>query len=170
MPQERPKYTVMVAICKQATPENSTYFGIDLAGPVAADIMEYIYANDPSLHAIVETPVAPYSPTSIKAGETGYVKCVSSKLGAHTTDNSQGGKWSSASVDVGGNIEIRGLEIAEGTVPNVVGMGLTDALYLLESSGIRVTHNGKGRVKTQSIPPGRAIRSDNTTIHLTLER
>ena len=170
MPQERPKYTVMVAICKQATPENSTYFGIDLAGPVAADIMEYIYANDPSLHAIVETPATPYSPTSIKAGETGYVKCVSSKLGAHTTDNSQGGKWSSASVDVGGNIEIRGLEIAEGTVPNVVGMGLTDALYLLESSGIRVTHNGKGRVKTQSIPPGRAIRSDNTTIHLTLER
>lgn len=170
MPQDKPRYTIMVAVCKQKTTTHSQYFGIDLAGPVAADIMEYIYANDPTLHARLEQPAEPYAPVSIKGGETGYVKRVSGTLAAHTTDNSEGSKWSRATVDVGGNAVIAGVEIEEGVVPDVVGMGLTDALYLLESSGIRVTHRGAGRVKSQSIPPGRVIRSDSTTIHLTLER
>jgi cell division protein FtsI (penicillin-binding protein 3) len=169
MPQERPKYTIMVAICKQSTPDNSLYFGIDLAGPVAADMLEYIYANDHSLHAPIETPTQRYSPVSIKAGQTGYVKRVSNILGQQTTDNSDNSRWSSASVDAEGNVAISGITIDEGTVPNVVGMGLTDALYLLECSGIKVTHSGVGRVKRQSIPAGRTIR-DNMTIQLTLER
>lgn len=170
MPQENPKYTIMVAICKQSTPDNSLYFGIDLAGPVAADMLEYIYANDHSLHAPIETPTQRYSPVSIKAGQTGYVKRVSNILGEQTTDNSDGSKWSSTTIDGDGNVAINGITIADGTVPNVVGMGLTDALYLLECSGLRVTHSGTGRVRTQSIPAGRTIRSDNPTIHLTLER
>ena len=169
MPQERPKYTIMVAICKQVTPENTLYFGIDLAGPVAADMMEYIYSFDHSLHAPIETPTQRYSPVSIKAGQTGYVKRVSNILGQQTTDNSDNSRWSSASVDAEGNVAISGITIDEGTVPDVVGMGLTDALYLLECSGIKVTHSGVGRVKRQSIPAGRTIR-DNMTIQLTLER
>ena len=54
----------------------------------------------------------------------------------------------------------------EGIVPNVVGMGLSDALSLLELHGLSVTHSGYGTVATQSLKAGEEI-GDNKTIHLT---
>ena len=38
--------------------------------------------------------------------------------------------------------------------PNVVGMGLKDAVYLLENKGLLVTATGRGKVINQSLPPG----------------
>lgn len=170
MPQERPKYTIMVAVCKQKTSTHPTYYGIDLAGPVAADIMEYIYDNDPSLHATIESPETPYSPTTIKAGDTKYVTEVSRALTPKTTNKSEGGKWSRAAIDDTGHSTLTAVNITEGLVPDVRGMGLTDALYLLESAGMRVTHTGSGRVKTQSILAGTKITAKTMNIELTLGR
>ncbi|MBO7312907.1 MAG: PASTA domain-containing protein [Alistipes sp.] len=133
MPVEQPRYTILVGVCKQRTAESLRYYGIDLAGPVAADIMEYIYTNDPSLHYTLERPEEAYEPESIKR-------------------------------------TIADVEIEEGKVPNVKGMGLTDAIYLLERSGLRVTHSGSGKVKSQSIPAGREITNKDQTIHLNLGR
>ena len=39
-------------------------------------------------------------------------------------------------------------------IPNVVGMGLKDAVYLLENMGLRVTSTGRGRVLNQSLAAG----------------
>ena len=72
-------------------------------------------------------------------------------------------------IDVGGNSAVTGMTFAEGTVPDVRGMGLSDALYLLESVGMTVTHSGYGAVRTQSIEPGKQLTTDNLTIHLTLK-
>ena len=52
-------------------------------------------------------------------------------------------------------------------VPNVVGMGAKDALYLLESNGLKVHLSGIGRVNKQSIPAGTTLRKGQT-ITLTL--
>lgn len=170
MPQERPKYTIMVAVCKQKTTTHSSYYGIDLAGPVAADMMEYIYDNDPSLHATIEPPTTPYSPTNIKAGETEYVEHISRTLTPKTTDKSEGSAWSRATIDDTGHSTITSINISEGVVPDVRGMGLTDALYLLESAGMQVTHTGTGRVRSQSLAPGTKITSRTMDIELTLGR
>ena len=43
-------------------------------------------------------------------------------------------------------------------VPDVHNMGARDAVYLLESKGIKVILSGRGKVKTQSLPPGDFIR------------
>ena len=42
-------------------------------------------------------------------------------------------------------------------MPNVVGMGLKDALYILESRGLKVSFSGKGMVRSQSIRAGEKI-------------
>ena len=42
------------------------------------------------------------------------------------------------------------MKVKEGLVPDVRGMSLRDAVYLLENSGLRVQFNGKGRVRRQS--------------------
>jgi cell division protein FtsI (penicillin-binding protein 3) len=41
-------------------------------------------------------------------------------------------------------------------------MGLKDALYLLESAGMRVAVNGRGTVKKQSIMPGSHVSKGQT--------
>ena len=40
-------------------------------------------------------------------------------------------------------------------VPDVTGMGARDAVYLLESRGLRVKLQGRGKVKKQSYPAGK---------------
>jgi cell division protein FtsI (penicillin-binding protein 3) len=39
-------------------------------------------------------------------------------------------------------------------VPNVLGMPLSDAVYLLENYGLKVVSQGSGKVISQSINPG----------------
>lgn len=43
-------------------------------------------------------------------------------------------------------------------IPNVEGMGARDAVYLLESRGVKVTVQGRGKVKKQSIAPDTKIK------------
>ena len=157
-----------MAVCKQVTPANIVYYGIDLAGPVASAIMEYLYATDHSLHSLVEEPEVKHSPVSIKPGETTSVERIT-KLSPSCNSKEAGEEWSRVTIDEGGNATLGSIEIESGIVPDVRGMGLTDALYLLEREGITVTHTGSGRVRSQDIPAGRKITS-NMKIHLIVER
>lgn len=56
--------------------------------------------------------------------------------------------------------------IRDDLVPNVVGMGLRDALYVLENLGLKVNINGVGKVVQQSIIPG--TKPKGQTVILTL--
>jgi len=47
--------------------------------------------------------------------------------------------------------------VTRGFMPDVTGLGLKDAMYLLEQQGLNVLVNGKGTVVRQSIPPGYLI-------------
>jgi cell division protein FtsI (penicillin-binding protein 3) len=64
------------------------------------------------------------------------------------------------------NVDVRTIE-DNNLMPNVVGMGLKDALYLLESRGLDVSFSGSGMVRWQSIPAGRKIAAgENVSITL----
>ena len=53
-------------------------------------------------------------------------------------------------------------------VPSVIGMGAKDAVYLLESLGLRVHISGMGKVRSQNIPAGNTLVKGKT-IHLKLQ-
>jgi cell division protein FtsI (penicillin-binding protein 3) len=53
-------------------------------------------------------------------------------------------------------------------VPDVKGMGLRDALYLLENVNMKVVAKGRGKVRSQSIEPGTALLNKNQNIKLEL--
>ena len=56
----------------------------------------------------------------------------------------------------------------KGLVPDVEGMTLRDAIYLLESSGLHVHVVGNGRVVRQSLSPGtRIMKGGRIYIELT---
>jgi cell division protein FtsI (penicillin-binding protein 3) len=64
--------------------------------------------------------------------------------------------WGVARMDTLKNVDIKTIE-DNSLMPNVVGMGLKDALYVLESRGLDVHFSGQGMVRSQSIPVGRKI-------------
>ena len=171
MPVDKPRYTILVGVCKQVVKGVSErYFGIDLAGPVASDIMEYIYTKDPELHYLLERGNTEYTPTTVKAGNSSDVKVVSQHLYDKSVDNSEGSKWSKSTSTMDASTTITAIEFGDSRVPDVRGMALSDALYLLENCGLKVTHTGSGMVKSQSIPAGRDINKSDLTIHLSLGR
>ena len=53
-------------------------------------------------------------------------------------------------------------------VPNVVGMGLRDAVYLLESHGYKVEARGHGKIVEQSPKAGTLINLDTDCVNLSL--
>lgn len=64
---------------------------------------------------------------------------------------------------------LEGVEVNKGCVPQVVGMGLNDALYLLEDSGLTVDVIGCGRVVEQSLKAGTKIADGNKRITIRLK-
>ena len=56
--------------------------------------------------------------------------------------------------------------MSETKVPSVVGMGLRDAIFVLENRGLSVKTNGVGRVTRQSLLPGTTINGQTITLTL----
>ena len=64
-------------------------------------------------------------------------------------------------------VEWRNNIVKVGVTPDVMGMTLRDAIYVLESCGYEVRMLGMGRVKKQSIMPGRkVVKGNKITIEL----
>ena len=74
--------------------------------------------------------------------------------------------WGSVISDSGRYV-MNYVEYAEGIVPDVRGMGASDALYLLERMGMRVSIEGVGKVKTQ-VPSRNTRFKKGDRIQLTL--
>jgi cell division protein FtsI (penicillin-binding protein 3) len=71
--------------------------------------------------------------------------------------------------EAAGEVGKNDVTLAEGVMPNVVGMGLRDAIYMLENSGLRVHYTGRGKVAKQSPQPGvRISRGATVAIELRL--
>ena len=74
--------------------------------------------------------------------------------------------WGTVRSDSGRYVMNR-VEYADGLVPDVRGMGASDALYLLEKMGFRVSVEGVGKVKSQSLQRNTGFKK-GARIHLEL--
>ena len=59
-------------------------------------------------------------------------------------------------------------QYGKGTVPDVIGLGARDAVYQMESRGIRTQIYGRGKVVKQTLIPGTLIKK-GATCSITLE-
>jgi cell division protein FtsI (penicillin-binding protein 3) len=160
-PAENPKYSCIVAIQKSGLPAS----GGSMAGAVFGKIAERVYARDlrlPLTAAIdTNTVVIP----DVKAGLTSDTRTVLKELGV-TTQVAYGfrdGKdsWCSTHQSTQG-VTLENRDMTQSLVPSVVGMGARDAVYLLESRGLRVALSGVGKVKRQSIAEGTKVTKGET--------
>jgi cell division protein FtsI (penicillin-binding protein 3) len=61
-------------------------------------------------------------------------------------------------VDTNNGVAIREVKFSSGSVPDVSGMGLKDAVFLLSNTGLKPIVKGSGKVIAQSVQAGSRIR------------
>lgn len=158
-PADEPKYSCVVVI---HNPRSGVYYGGSLAGPVFKELADKIYSTQMEFHAPasveINTELAQMVLPVSKGGAMKELQTVFKKLDIPLDIQSKG-DWVSTSTGKD-SVVVTARHFREGVVPNVVGMGLQDALFLLENKGLKVRVSGYGTVKRQSVPAGTSVKSN----------
>lgn len=165
LPAENPRYTIMTAIFTKKQPGKS-YYGATLAGPTQKEVASFLYNRDRQ-YAEAISECDGYA-SQIKGGNIEKMRRVADEYSDRYSSTSRKG-WGKSQVGDDGTLSISTLDMESGRVPNVIGMGLDDALYLLERSGFRVVVVGCGKVVKQSIAPHTTVAKSSKQITITLK-
>jgi cell division protein FtsI (penicillin-binding protein 3) len=145
-PTEDPQYSCIVVVSE---PQKNATHGGDLAAPVFRDLSDRVVGTRIT-YKQKSSSLQKQAPTYNKGNVENYNKFCQN-LGLK--NNKIESNWNP-------NKDIK-------TIPNVVGMTIRDAKYLLEKQGLIVTFEGKGKVVSQSLISGSSFRKGNK-IHLNL--
>lgn len=165
-PAEDPLYSCIVVI---DNPKGWNRYGGDVSAPVFKEIADMIYAQNLEIHdSFTPEYTAANNGTFpvIRAGRLEELNELCNLLGISNHPNQEAGEWVRSSVN-NNAITWRKNHEDTGLVPNVQGMTLRDAIYILENIGLKVSISGNGRVKRQSLGPG-VRASKGGTIELEL--
>ena len=133
-PADNPRYSCIVCIKKSGLPAS----GGGMSGVVFHHIAEGVMARN--LKMSVEDAHDEYSVSipEVKTGNSKYANQVLNQLGVNKR-MPQDAKY------------------RQNITPDVTGMGAKDAVYMLETRGLKVKLHGRGKVKKQSYPAGKEI-------------
>jgi cell division protein FtsI (penicillin-binding protein 3) len=161
-PADDPKYSCIVVI---NAPKGGDFYGASVAGPVFRQISDYVYAYELGLNEDEHLPVAKIENDipGITAGRKKDIANVLDELNILNGFAFTKSDWVEANPDEDG-LELTNRDFKVGIVPNVKGMGVTDAVYLLENNGMRVSVRGRGKVKTQSVKAGSKIQRGQSIV------
>lgn len=151
-PADNPKYSLIVVI---NDPRNG-YYGAQVSGPVFREVADRVYASDVNMYDALKDQklTGNIKMPSAKAGEKKATQRVYKAFGIKTLFAANAYY---VTVDTNRGVVNPEIKIVEGSVPDVGGMGLKDALYVLGNSGLRPIVRGSGKVMKQSIMPGTRV-------------
>jgi cell division protein FtsI (penicillin-binding protein 3) len=151
-PANNPKYSLIVTF---NNPGSGTYYGGSVAGPVFKEIAEKVYAarllfnQEPR-----ETPSSgEIDLPEIKKGKSENILCLAKEFNIGNIKGQVSTNIISAKRK-NDRIILNENETTVETVPNVLGMGASNAIFFMENAGLRVKIKGVGKVKEQSLKPG----------------
>jgi cell division protein FtsI (penicillin-binding protein 3) len=160
-PAENPLYSCIVVI---NAPSNGVYYGNLVAGTVFKEISDKVYATrffrdyKPENKDEIKL-TAPDVGNGYRSDINEVLKNLDVRYKRTADDD-----WV-ATRESGDTVSLAGVKMQPGLVPDVRGMSLRDAIYLLESTGLRVRFSGKGRVLRQSPEHGERY-FDGTVVSL----
>ena len=165
-PTDKPRYSCIIMISRA----RGRYWAAgSVSAPGFREIAEKVYAlrigtlEDDSI--VMQKPAATEPVIVRHSKETNYL----SDIAVPYNDFAINGDWVTVETTEGGDTHIREAKLKPTIVPNVVGMDITDAVYLLENMGIRTEFVGQGTVKEQSLHAGDTLKP-NSVIHLKLAK
>jgi len=163
-PADQPQYSCIVVI--RTKPHAYLHYGGQLAAPVFREIASrlysvYVQGKKPSHYTAIRD-----SNSYFYAGAAHEIKQVLDRLQLPYRDSLDHASWSYV-VTTGKDQILKPNPVDHKLMPDLKGMGLKDALYLLENLGLKVTIRGKGKIFRQSVSPG-TVLAKGITIMLEL--
>ena len=152
-PYDNPKYSIIVMV---NSPSKGAFYGGAVAAPVFREIADKVYSHFINIREPINTNDSLFVGVDAKARGYAYdFRQILSWLHVNEgfDDNEE---WVALNAH-GKSASHEAIKTYQYTMPDVRGMGLRDAMYLLETNGLKVKVNGAGKVVTQSITPGQAI-------------
>ena len=155
-PAENPRYSCIVVV---NAPSKGVFYGNAVAGPIFKEVADKIYALSIEFHEELQQQehtafsAIPYS----KSGYRPDLDKVFAELEVLTETDEAVNDWAITQTGEE-HVTLQNRKITAELVPNVVGMGAADALYILENMGLRVKLEGAGTIKEQSIPVGSNVQ------------
>lgn len=151
-PAEKPKYSMIVVINDPI----GEYYGSLVSGPVFRKIADRIYAGDVKMFGsvkenLVGNTVAP----SAKAGQSKATQKVYNAFGIKALYAAKSDYFNS--IDTSNGVAYQENTPTKGIMPNIAGMGLKDAMFLIGNAGLKARVKGSGKVIKQSIASGSRI-------------
>jgi len=152
-PAENPLYSCIVVV---NAPSNGVYYGNIVAGSVFKEISDKVYAT--TFYRDYKAENKDDNKIAAPEAGNGFRPDINEVLGDLKVRYKRTSKeeWV-ATRESGDTIRLVGVDLKKGLVPDVRGMSLRDAVYLLENSGLRVRYSGKGRVLRQSPEHGARV-------------
>jgi cell division protein FtsI (penicillin-binding protein 3) len=153
-PADAPKYSIAVVI--QNSNESKLVYGADVSGTVFKEISDKIYGRFLSGKQMIATNTSDSSLYNFY-GAKNELSAVFNFLKIPYTDSATKGLLRQASMKnnfTSLNTPLYSSASSGSVTPNVAGMGLKDAVYLLENKGLKVSTSGRGRVINQSLIAG----------------
>lgn len=164
-PADDPKYSCIIVV---SNPRGKKYYGGSVSGPVFKEIAEKVYATRLGVTDEVggyEADCNAFTSASMVYFDDFLNYCNNENVAF--VDNVQDNKWVSVE-QTADNVFVNAVEMEENKVPDVKGMNITDAVYVLESMGWKVKFEGYGKVKSQSVKAGTELRK-GSVINLVLK-
>ena len=151
-PADDPKYTCIVVI---SNPMGGKYYGASVSAPVFKEIAEKVYATELGIQD--ETNSYPANADKYTKASMAYYEDVNdycTMAGVRMVDGELSSEWVKVSPSVNGGVTIKSVNLDKDVVPDLTGMNVMDAVYLIESMGWKVGFSGRGLVESQSVKAG----------------
>ena len=155
-PANKPKYSCIVVV---HNPKENGFYGSDVAAPVFKEISDKIYASDISIHEQISNDDYVKDFPYISQGKTEETETILDYLNLNYSSTSS--EWMTQEYSRNKlKLNTRNIDkdFENGIMPNLYGMNLMDAIYLLENAGLKVSFSGSGHVINQSIKKGKNIK------------
>lgn len=153
-PANNPVYACIVVVNKPD--KNIGYYGREVAAPVFKDIADRLYTTDKDIHPPLTTSISGIGLGSF-IGLKNEISRIAKYFNWNIIDNKSNSEWSTAVVS-SNNLVLKPTYISsQKLMPNLINMNVKDAVYLLESMGVQVRIEGRGKVKNQSVNVGGLI-------------
>ena len=158
-PADDPRYTCIVCLKKTGLPAS----GGGMSGLVFHHISEGVMAQNLKLDVDDARDTLSIMVPDVKGGDLVAANYVLANLGVKTNTNwsgsyAEGNPVWGKTITTNKDVTLASVSTQKGIIPDVLGMGARDAVYLLESRGVKVKLRGRGKVKSQSIYAGTAIK------------
>ncbi|MEA3494475.1 MAG: penicillin-binding protein [Bacteroidota bacterium] len=158
-PADNPKYSCIVVV---TNPTTGNIYGAQVAAPVLKKIADKVYSGEFKNYVEKKHKVFNYSNIPIvSVSNKKDIINLSRFLGLDMILSSSLSEWVNINNEKK-NIVLQNREINNAIVPDVRGMVLSDAIYLLENLGLKVEINGYGLILSQSIKPGTNVNYYST--------